>query len=378
MNDFNKILFVKLGNFSLVNDNILLLLKREFGNYEIEVIDVKDIWKEKLTMSDYIKNLYFFTIEYGKDFLKGNKKIKDAYSWTFGTSYIAAKTNEKIQELVKDKKYKFTFQTQALFNAKISGIPHFIYTDHTTRTNLLYPSINPRQYIRSNKFIEQEEVIIYKDADAIFTCGSLISYSLLNQYHIPENKILTVYAGSNVTNEYIPNNTRYKAKNILFVGVDWERKGGPILLKIFEKILQKHPDASLTIIGCSPKNITLPNCTVVGNIPASKLFTYYNAATIFCLPTLREPFGIVFVEAMHYKLPIVANNIGCIPDMVIDNFDGFLVNNDVDKYAEKICELLDDPDKCKLFGENGYNLAQTKFNWESVGSRIKNEIDKYL
>ena len=280
--------------------------------------------------------------------------------------------------MVKGNDYKFSFQTQCLFNGKIKGIPHFIYTDHTTQTNLLYPDINPRQYIRSDSFIKQSENGIYRDADMIFTCGSLITYSLLKQYNVAKEKVLTVFAGSNVTNGFVENDDKYSSKNILFVGVDWERKGGPVLLKVFEKVLQKHQNASLTIVGCSPANITLSNCNVVGKIAADKLAAFYNAATLFCLPTLREPFGIVFVEAMHYKLPIIANNIGSIPDMVINDFNGFLIDNNVDDYANQICRLFDDPQKCKDLGENGYQLALSKFTWEIVGKTMKEQINEYL
>lgn len=219
---------------------------------------------------------------------------------------------------------------------------------------------------------------MFNDADMIFTCGSLVSYSLLNQYDIAKEKVHTVFAGSNVQGHFVENKSKYASKNILFVGVDWERKGGPVLLKVFEKVLQQHNDASLTIVGCNPPGINLPNCIVVGQIQADKLAEYYNKAAVFCLPTLREPFGIVFIEAMHYKLPIVANNIGSVSDMVINDFNGYLVENDVDDYADKICNLFDDPEKCKRLGENGFELAESKFTWEHAGQTMEEQIVKFL
>lgn len=219
---------------------------------------------------------------------------------------------------------------------------------------------------------------MYLDADMVFTCGSLVSHSLINQYAVPASKTLTVFAGSNIEPLPNENNAKYASKNILFVGVDWERKGGPVLLKIFEKVLLKHPDASLTIVGCDPGKIALPNCKVIGKIAADKLAKFYNEAAVFCLPTLREPFGIVFIEAMHNKLPIVANNIGSISDMVIDDFNGYLIDHDVDKYAHTICKLFDDPQKGKQLGENGFTYAQTKFTWEMVGKTMKEQIVQYL
>jgi glycosyltransferase involved in cell wall biosynthesis len=375
----DKILFLKWKDFSLINDSIYKILHDEFPDMDIDVIDLYDIWRKKVGNRQYL-NVWHFINEYGKDFIYGYKKRskKNVLLWFRFTSYVTQLLNKHIQQAAKGKNYKFTFQTRHMFNGKIKGIPHFIYTDHTMLTNLLYPDINPRQYMRSQKFIKKIEQAIYEDATMIFTCGSLPTYSLINQYKIPKEKALTVYAGSNVPNKFVENDAKYAYKNILFVGVDWKRKGGPVLLEVFEKVLQKHEDASLTIVGCSPKNIKLPNCTVVGKIKEDQVPEYYNKATIFCLPTLREPFGIVFVEAMHYKLPIVANNIGSIPDMIINDFNGYLVDNNVNEYADRICNLLDDPKKCKQLGENGYTYAQSKFTWELVGETMKAEIVKYL
>jgi glycosyltransferase involved in cell wall biosynthesis len=376
----DKILFIKWGSFSLINDSIYKILESEFPDMNIDVIDVNDLWKNKIKPAHYIKNMPHFLAEYGGDFLSGYKKRsnKNLYSWFRRTSYFGLLINKFIKDAAAGKKYKFTFQTQSMFNAKIAGIPHFIYTDHTTKANLLYPGINPREYIRSDRFIKKVEQAIYEDATVTFTCGSMITNSLINQYGIPKEKALTVYAGSNVPNWFVENDAKYASKNILFVGVDWERKGGPVLLKAFEKVLQKHSDATLTIVGCNPDKITLPNCKVVGKIKADQVAEYYNKAAIFCLPTLREPFGIVFIEAMHYKLPIVANNIGSIPDMVINDYNGYLIDNIVDDYANALCSLLGNPRKCKQLGENGYDYAQSKFKWNIVGKTIKTEIVSHL
>ncbi len=375
----DKILFVKWGSFSLTNENVYNIFRKEFPKMEVEVIDVDHIWRKKMGYHHYLINAWYFFTEYGKDFFYGHKKRNkmSVMSWFLGTSYISKLTDKFIRNMVKGKQYKFSFQTQGVFNAKQPGIPHFVYTDHTTQTNLLYPDINPRQYIRSDKFIKEEEQGIYDDAAKIFTCGSSITNSLITQYHIPKEKIATVYTGSNVTGVFEENDAKYMSKNILFVGIDWQRKGGPILVKAFEKILQTHPDASLTIVGCNP-DINLPNVTVVGKVSKDKVAPYYNKAAVFCLPTLREPFGIVFVEAMHYKLPIVANSIGSIPDMVINDFNGYLVNNNIDDYAAKLTKLISNPAMCKQFGENGYNHAQSKFKWDIVGKAMKEQIVKHL
>ena len=367
-----EILFMKMGSFSQINNNVYKFLAAGFPHNKIIIDDIK---KYKIKFVYYIINLYYFVTEYGIDILSGKKNWKDSLACFFTTSYISLQLNHLIREKQKNKKYLFTFQTQSLFNGKLEGIPHFVYTDHTTQTNKLYPDIDPGQYMKSIRFIKKVEEKIYEDATMIFTFGSLITWSLINHYKIPESKVVTAFAGSNVLIDSEKNTEKYAKKNILFVGVEWERKGGPILLKVFEKILSKHPDASLTIVGCSPK-IHLPNCNVVGKIPVEDVAQYYNNASVFCLPTLREPFGIVFTEAMKYRLPIIANNIGSIPDLVENDYNGYLINNDPQEYAEAICKLFENPEKCKQMGENGFNLSESKFSWQLVGEKIKKNIDE--
>ena len=334
--------------------------------------------KRRTPAKVYIANIYFFLIEYGTQIALGKKKWKKWRDWFFATSYVSLYVQKRIGELFSGKDYLFTFQTQSIFNGKIDHIPHFIYTDHTTKTNLLYPDIDPQEYIRSERFIKKCEEGIYGQANMIFTFGSLVEHSLIEQYKIPKEKVLAVYSGSNVKYDRDENLQKYDSRNILFVGVDWERKGGPVLVKVFERVLERFPDASLTIVGCSPRIPPLPNCHIMGRIPLEKVADQYDSASIFCLPTLREPFGVAFVEAMSFRLPVIANNIGCIPDLVINDYNGYLIDNDVEKYAEAICRLLDNPGKCREMGNKGFLLAKSKFTWKKVGETMKENIDRFL
>lgn len=376
----SKILFIKTDSFSNINPAVFKILETNFPECEIDTVDAWKIIKKDTSAHHFLINIYFFIKEYGIEIISGHKKWKERGQWYFATSYISNLVSKKIRKLCKNKDYKFSFQTQSLFNGKIKNIPNYIYTDHTTQTNLYYPDIDASQYMRSKSFITKSEAKAYQEATVIFTFGSLVARSLSVQYHIPKEKTLVVYAGSNVkyNTSAIPNPKKYLLKNILFVGVEWERKGGPILVEIFKKVLEKHPDASLTIVGCRPKNISLPNCDILGKIPVEQIYPYYNSASVFCLPTLREPFGIVLVEAMNYRLPVISNNIGSIPDLIQNGYNGYLINNNINEYTNAICRLFDNPSLCMEMGENGYCYAQSKFRWEIVGQSIKKGIDESL
>jgi hypothetical protein len=184
-----KILFLKFGSFSNINSNIYKILEREYSNYEIEVIDAWDILKYKIPKYIYFINFYFFLIEYAIEIIRGEKKKRECLNWFFATSYISLQISKKIQKICINKDYKFSLQTQSLYNGKIKNVPHFVYTDHTTKTNLLYPDIDAKEYMRSKRFIEKSEIKIYTDATMIFTFGSLAAYSLVAQYQVPKEKV---------------------------------------------------------------------------------------------------------------------------------------------------------------------------------------------
>lgn len=162
------------------------------------------------------------------------------------------------------------------------------------------------------------------------------------------------------------------------MGIDWARKGGPELAAAFSKILAVHPDAQLTIVGATP-TLDLPNCHVAGRVSTQELSAYYRRASIFCLPTKREPFGIVFLEALAHQLPIVGTDIGAIPDFVEHGANGYLVPPfDVPALTEALLNLLGDPDQCRRFGERGKTHIFTRYNWESVTAAMASHMHDVL
>jgi len=152
--DKKEILFIKMGSFSQINNNVRDFLISEFPENKITVYE---IIKQEIKFIHYIINVFFFINEYGIDILSRKKKWKDSITWFFATSYVAQQISRNIRHTHKNKNYLFTVQTQSLFNGKLPNIPHFIYTDHTTQTNKLYPDIHPTQYMKSGRFINKVE-----------------------------------------------------------------------------------------------------------------------------------------------------------------------------------------------------------------------------
>ena len=360
-----KIAFIKKGKVPLAGDNVAQILRSNFPQYHLEVIDTTKLIKADIWA--LLLNLYFTLKEYGPKVLFNLHHFKNRF---FRTSFFAKFVKERTARRYGPGDYLFSVQMQSMFDASVEGLPHFVYTDHTALANLSYPGYDKRQ-LPPPSWLAMEKTI-YQNATQVFTRSTNISRSIAEDYDCPPDKVACVYAGANIADA--SGQADYSAKHILFIGIDWQRKGGPDLVEAFEIVLQTHADAQLTIIGCTPE-VDLPNCQVIGRVTLEETRDFYRRASIFCLPTRLEPFGIVFIEAMSYGLPVVATRIGAIPDFVIDGENGYLVPPSyAEKLADALLRLLDDPGKRQAFGAQGRTLVNERYTWEHTGQLMRRHI----
>jgi glycosyltransferase involved in cell wall biosynthesis len=365
--------FVGIGDFSSANERILAHLRLQFPDLEPDVINVSDL--HPVERSDAGRLLLGVARDYGLSACLTESRVR---ARVIRTQYCFKKIRARLLHRMSRKPYVFTFQTQSLFDASVSGTPHFVYTDHTHLANLTYP-IASRSPLASRTWCELERSI-YQKARMNFTMSSHISRSLVEQYGCSPSRIRCVYAGCNVvaSDRQAPGPERFAQKKILFVGFDWERKGGPVLVEAFREVRRAHPTAELTIVGCTP-DVSVPGCRVVGRVPLAEVENYYRAASVFCMPTTAEPFGYVFIEAFAHGLPVVATNIGAIPDFVEEGLSGFRVEcNDAAQLAKRLTELLDDPARCAAFGARGQALVNDRYNWQSTARTIAAHIKPHI
>ncbi len=363
--------FVKMGEFSHTNRRVLEQVRSCFPHHQPDVIDVGKLRVvSKRNLPPLALNV---ARQFGVSAFIGRERFR---RHLLKTSYFFHRTRGALLQRLGSRRYDFTFQTQSLFDASVPGTPHFIYTDHTHLENLKYPAWTAATSL-SREWVELEKSA-YHHASMVFTMSENISRSLVQEYGCPLQRIACVYAGSNVSSDALEtiDRGRFHAKNILFVGVDWERKGGPVLLEAFRSLRETHPDAVLTIVGCAPP-IHQAGVHVVGRVPLTDVPGYYRTASIFCLPTLNEPFGLVFLEAFSYGLPIVATRIGAIGEIVQDGESGYLVApQNADELADRLKRLLDDPSLCERFGSRGRDWVGRRYSWDATGGRIAAHIER--
>jgi glycosyltransferase involved in cell wall biosynthesis len=178
--------------------------------------------------------------------------------------------------------------------------------------------------------------------------------------------------------------------NILFVGRIHPTKGIHTLLKA---CLEINKTIELNIAGpiaddnyfsqlralLTDKSDKL-KVNFLGKVSRQELLLAYSEADIFVLPSSSETFPIVLLEAMASALPIVATNVGGIPEVLTNNYNGFVVNpNDSFNLSKKLKQLLNDANLRNLMGERNRKLLLTKFdlrkNYAMIEALYKELVD---
>jgi glycosyltransferase involved in cell wall biosynthesis len=286
-----------------------------------------------------------------------------------------------VRERVGPTTHRFTFQSQSLFPAWVAGVPHFVYTDHAHLANLGYPGFD-RGALKSVRYLRREAEL-YAASRLVFARSRHVRDAIVHGYGCPTERVVVVGVGPNTTPpsdaEVEQALESWNGGRIVFVGVDWERKGGPALVTAFRTVRERYPDARLDIVGCSPTGVGGPGIEIHGRLSLERVADLLAHADVFCLPTLAEPFGVAFIEAMHAGLPVVGTRIGAVPDFLIPRETGLFVEpNDVSGLADALTQLLADPDGTRRMGRIARRLAQERYTWEAVMTVVKFHIDEAL
>lgn len=157
---------------------------------------------------------------------------------------------------------------------------------------------------------------------------------------------------------------------ILFVGGDFYRKGGEVLLAAFRKLPTDSAELHIaTRSEIKPeKNVYVYH----GMLPNSaELVQLYQRCDLFCLPTFAEAFGIVAIEASAAGLPVVATNIGGLIDVVEEGVSGHLVEaGNIEQLAATLGKLAAKPETCVKMGYAARQRAESCFDARKNSERM--------
>jgi glycosyltransferase involved in cell wall biosynthesis len=165
---------------------------------------------------------------------------------------------------------------------------------------------------------------------------------------------------------------------LLFIGIDWERKGGTLAVEIARLLNERGIRTRLRVAGCRPEE-TLPDFVeVIGHINKrtpegrQRFEDLCRDADFFLLPTQAEAAGIVFCEACAYGLPSITFNTGGVSDYVRHQVTGFCfpLGTGAAAFANAIIESLSDPMCYEGLATNAFHEYEFRLNWKTSVSGL--------
>jgi len=230
-----------------------------------------------------------------------------------------------------------------------------------------------------------------RNADGVITTSDYCRGAIRRHYGVKEQRVRLVPEGIDLQRwRRIARETprHSDGATILCVARQYPRKHIADLLRAMPLVRATVPNAHAVIVGDGPEHANLralaaelrlgDAVNLVGAIPDDDIVAHmYHCADIFCLPSVQEGFGIVFLEAMASGLPIVATTATAIPEVVPHRRAGLLVPpGNVGALAEALIELLCNPDQRALYSAFGQAYVEA-YDWECVANRFLEQIESF-
>lgn len=199
--------------------------------------------------------------------------------------------------------------------------------------------------------------------EAAFCVGwsEWVARSLRDDYGVAAERIRVIPVGVDLERWQAPPRPERDRVDVLFVGGDFERKGGPELVAAVRDL---GPDVHLTVVTRERLELG-EQVTVINDLGPNdpRLIALYHAADVFALPSRAETFGIAVVEAAAAGLPVIATRIGAFADIVDHGVTGLLVSaGDADGVGEQLAALVADPERRRRMGVAAAERAARRFD----------------
>jgi glycosyltransferase involved in cell wall biosynthesis len=266
----------------------------------------------------------------------------------------------------------------------------------TKRDNPKELNPNEKSMLRFNFVLRSCEKKLMKRSDALIAVSKYTVDELTDLYGIDKNKIHVIYNGVDIERfKPRPNRAELRQefgletdqKVVLFVGRLYHRKGIDTLLRAVPPILKEFSNVKFVISGTGfkQKEESLRNLAkeldiedhvkFLGYVPDEKLPLLYSASDIFVLPAIYENFPFAILEAQSTGLPVISTKVGGIPEFLVDNQNGYVIEpRDPTQLTQKVLALLQDPKLAKEMGDRGRKLIEEKFDWRLITCQV---IDLY-
>ncbi len=289
----------------------------------------------------------------------------------------------KIEKILRDLKTDAILMNPWIVGALVeTKTPIFYWTDivFTSFMNF-YPDFicrytEPDIYTLTHDCLKKAKLLLFSSGWA--------ARSAIEMHGISKSKIRIVPFGANLDISHSLGDVRQMIKvrsrrciKFLFVGKEWYRKGGDIVLRIAKQLHIMGHAIEVTLVGCDPEEHLPPYVRVEGLISKNsqaerdKIRRLYQDAHFLFVPSRAEAYGIVFCEANAFGVPCLTTSVGGIPEVVKDGINGmkFSLEATVKEYCDYIINLITNYKEYEALALSAYNEYVTRLNW-SVASRL--------
>ncbi|WP_073344468.1 glycosyltransferase family 4 protein [Caldanaerobius fijiensis] len=235
----------------------------------------------------------------------------------------------------------------------------------------------PDNHVVKKFFVVMEKVLSRWTSVYIAVADALKAY-VINQVGIHESKILTIYNGipyreyeAGVYGQSVP---KY-VKRVISIARLIPQKGVEYFIRVADDILNMRDNVEFLILGDGPQRDHLESLIKeLNRADRIKLLGHrddvnalLDSSDVFVLPSFSEGMPVSIIEAMRAGKPIVATDVGGIPEEVTDGVNGLLVKpGDAEGLKRAILRFLDDPQYARRCGEKGFELYCNKFSAEKM------------
>ncbi len=268
----------------------------------------------------------------------------------------------------------FNTQTPAAIGGRIAQKRPYILCTDMTPVQLDRMGTSYNHQADRGPFSWYKHAVIVKllrGARRLLPWSNWVKTSLIDDYTVDPKRIEVIPPGVDL-DRWHPAciHGEDRPARILFVGGDLQRKGGDLLLRSFQALPPGLAELVLvTRTPISPMAGVAIRDDLTPNSP--ELIRLFQTSDIFAFPTRAEAFGIAAVEASATGLPIVATNVGGLPDIVSHGETGFVVPPDNESaLTAALSRLLEDVELRQRFGRCARVRAESRFDARRNAARI--------
>jgi len=257
-----------------------------------------------------------------------------------------------------------------------------IYTIHATEFGR-----NQGIYNDMQRYINDLEWYASFEAWKLIVCSQYMNNEVRNLFQVPEDKAVVIGNGVNEENYRGDSSPAYRdfyaspdEDIVFYVGRIVREKGIQVLIQAIPEILKTKPKTKFVIAGKGPYLDNLRSLAEYLGVAERVYFTgfisdrernnLYRIADVAVFPSLYEPFGIVALEAMVTRTPVIVSEVGGLAEFVRDGENGLTVKpNDPQQLAEKIRFLLNNKERAREMASRAYEIVKRDFTWDEIANK---------